>query len=113
MKKLLRSKANFNVLAGFLSELLHEEITILEILESESNKEHEEDKYNRVDLLIRNSSGALVVIECKRPRNRIISYACSMPVLKSSPSISTAGETYRKAKGHLGKYRLFRSRAGR
>ena len=63
MKKLLRSKANFNVLAGFLSELLHEEITIIDILESESNKEHEEDKYNRVDLMIRNSSGALVLIE--------------------------------------------------
>jgi len=63
MKKLLRSKANFGVLEGFLSELLCEEITILEILESESNQEHEEDKYNRVDLLIRDSRGALVIIE--------------------------------------------------
>jgi len=63
MKKLLRSKANFAVLEGFLSELLGEDITILEILESESNREHEEDKFNRVDLLIRDSRGALVIIE--------------------------------------------------
>ena len=63
MKKLLRSKANFNILAGFISEVLQEDVTILEILESESNKEHAEAKFNRVDMLIRDSSGALVIIE--------------------------------------------------
>ena len=63
MKKLLRSKANFNILAGFISEVLQEDITILEILDSESNKEHEEAKFNRVDMLIRDSRGALVIIE--------------------------------------------------
>ncbi|WYD79654.1 MAG: hypothetical protein V8K32_10085 [Candidatus Electrothrix gigas] len=36
MKKLLRSKANFDILEGFLSELLKEDIHILEILESEN-----------------------------------------------------------------------------
>ncbi|MCI5178244.1 MAG: hypothetical protein D3911_02745 [Candidatus Electrothrix sp. AW3_4] len=36
MKKLLRSKANFDILEGFLSELLKENIHILEILESEN-----------------------------------------------------------------------------
>ena len=50
MKRLLRSKANFEILEGFLSELLSEEITILELLESESNKENADDKFNRVDL---------------------------------------------------------------
>ena len=38
IKRLLRSKANFNILEGFLSELLFEDIKIIEILESESNK---------------------------------------------------------------------------
>ena len=38
VKRLLRSKANFEVLEGFLSELLFDDITILEVLESESNK---------------------------------------------------------------------------
>jgi hypothetical protein len=50
MKRLLRSKANYEVLEGFLSELLKEDITILEVLESESNKVDKYDKFNRVDL---------------------------------------------------------------
>ena len=48
MKKLLRSKANFEVLEGFLSELLMEDIRILELLESESNKEEARDKFNDI-----------------------------------------------------------------
>jgi predicted transposase/invertase (TIGR01784 family) len=63
IKKILRSKANFEVLEGFLSELLFEEITILEILESESNKDLKEDKSNRVDIKVKNSKGELVLIE--------------------------------------------------
>ncbi len=54
MKKLLRSKANFDILEGFLSELLKDDIHILEILESEGNKEDQRDKFNRVDLKVRN-----------------------------------------------------------
>ena len=53
MKKLLRSKANFEILEGFLSELLKEDIRILEILESESNKESSHNKYNQVDLKVK------------------------------------------------------------
>ena len=63
VKRLLRSKANFEVLEGFLSELLFDDIKILEILESESNKDNENDKYNRVDIKVRNSKGELVLIE--------------------------------------------------
>ena len=50
IKRLLRSKANFGVLEGFLSELLHIDITILEILDGESNKDRGDDKSNRVDI---------------------------------------------------------------
>ncbi|PIE80803.1 MAG: hypothetical protein CSA15_01475 [Candidatus Delongbacteria bacterium] len=63
MKKMLRSKANFDILEGFLSELLVEDIKILEILESESNKENKDDKYNRVDLLVKNSKDEMIIIE--------------------------------------------------
>jgi predicted transposase/invertase (TIGR01784 family) len=63
LKKLLRSKANFVILEGFLSELLHEEIKIQNILESESNKNHEADKSNRVDLLVKNQQEELIIIE--------------------------------------------------
>ena len=63
VKKLLRSKANFEVLEGFLSELLFDDIKILEVLESESNKDNEEDKYNRVDIKVKNAKGELLIIE--------------------------------------------------
>jgi predicted transposase/invertase (TIGR01784 family) len=63
VKKLLRNKANFVVLEGFLSELLFEDIKIQEILESEGNQETDEDKYNRVDILTQNSKNELLIIE--------------------------------------------------
>lgn len=63
MKKLLRSKANFAILEGFLSELLKTDIKILDVLESESNKDDKNLKFNRVDLLVRLASSELVLIE--------------------------------------------------
>lgn len=63
MKRLLRHKANFDILEGFLTELLGEEVTIKQILDSESNKETEDDKHNRVDILVENSKNELVIIE--------------------------------------------------
>ncbi len=63
MKRLLRNKANFAVLEGFLTTLLGESILIQKLLESESNQEDEYDKYNRVDLLAENSKGELILIE--------------------------------------------------
>ena len=63
IKRLLRNKANFGILEGFLSELLLEDIKIESILESESNKETADNKSNRVDLLVQNRAGELVIIE--------------------------------------------------
>jgi predicted transposase/invertase (TIGR01784 family) len=63
IKRLLRNKANFAVLEGFLSELLFESITIKQILESEGNQETENDKFNRVDILTENSKNELIIIE--------------------------------------------------
>ncbi len=63
VKKLLRSKANFEVLEGFLSELLFDDIKILEVLESETNQDSEADKFNRVDIKVRNSKEEILMIE--------------------------------------------------
>jgi predicted transposase/invertase (TIGR01784 family) len=63
IKRLLRQKANFGILEGFLSELLKENITIKNIGESEGNKETVTDKYNRVDVLVLNAKGELIIIE--------------------------------------------------
>ena len=61
IKRLLRSKANFGILEGFLSELLKEDIVILDVLESESNKDNKIDKFNRVDLKVRNSQQEIII----------------------------------------------------
>jgi len=68
VKKILRSKANFGILEGFLSELLKEDIKIEEILESESNKDKEDDKINRVDFLIKNKKGELIIAEIQNTK---------------------------------------------
>lgn len=67
-KRLLLRKANFVVLEGFLSVLLNDSIKIVKILESESNKETGDDKFNRVDMLAENSRGELVIIEVQNER---------------------------------------------
>jgi predicted transposase/invertase (TIGR01784 family) len=68
LKKLLRHKADFEILEGFLSELLGEDIVIKEILESESNKEEKDDKFNRVDLLCKDSKDQLIIIEVQNSK---------------------------------------------
>jgi len=68
IKRLLRSKANFGILEGFLSELLKEDIVILDVLESESNKDNKIDKFNRVDLKVRNSQQEIIIIEIQYDR---------------------------------------------
>ncbi len=68
MKRLLRNKVNHDVLEGFLSVLLRDDIKITEILESEGNKEEVNDKYNRVDILVKNSKNELLLIEVQNER---------------------------------------------
>ena len=68
MKRLLRHKANFDILEGFLTELLGEEVTIKQILDSDSNKETEDDKHNRVDILVENSKDELVIVEVQNSK---------------------------------------------
>jgi len=68
MKYILRNKANFDVLEGFLSNLLKETITVENIIESESNREAENRKFNRVDLKCKDSQGRQIIIEIQNQR---------------------------------------------
>ena len=68
MKRLLRDKANYVVLEGFLSVLLGESVHIKHFLESEGNQQEENDKYNRVDILCEDSHGELIIIEVQNER---------------------------------------------
>jgi len=60
---MLRNKADCTVLEGLLSVLLKDNIKIVNFGESESNQQHADDKFNRVDMLVKNSSGELMIIE--------------------------------------------------
>ena len=75
MKKILRPKANFDVLEGFLSEPLGEDVKIKQVLDSESNKETVDDKFNRVGILVENEKDELVIIE--------------VPMARASPLVTT------------------------
>ncbi len=63
MKFMFRDKRDFDVLEGFLSVLLKEDITIIEILESESNQETKKDKFNRVDVMIKTLKNERIIVE--------------------------------------------------
>lgn len=63
MKFMFRDKRDFDVLEGFLSVLLKEDVTIIEILESESNQETKKDKFNRVDVMVKTSNDERIIVE--------------------------------------------------
>jgi predicted transposase/invertase (TIGR01784 family) len=62
-KNLLRRKANYVILEGFLTTLLGKEIKISSIGDAEGGKETEDQKYNRVDILAEEQDGTLIIIE--------------------------------------------------
>ena len=63
IKDILRDKANFDVLSGFLTELLEKPVSVLEILESEGGTKSRDDKINRLDLKAKIDDGELAVFE--------------------------------------------------
>ena len=63
IKFMLRDKSDFEILSGFLSELLKEDVEVIDLLESESNQKEQDDKFNRVDLLVKTSTDELIIVE--------------------------------------------------
>ena len=53
---------------GFLSELFNEDVKIKSLLSEEGNKETEDDKSNRVDILIENTKGEIIIVEIQNTR---------------------------------------------
>ncbi len=98
IKRLLRNKANFSVLEGFLSELLKEDIQIQDILESESNQRLDSDKYNRVDILVKNSKGELVIIEIQNQNEYDYFHRMSYGTSKAITEYISVGEPYQNIK---------------
>ena len=98
IKRLLRQKANFGVLEGFLTVFLGEKVTILEILESEGNQLSAEDKFNRVDIKARNSKDAIIIIEIQNTRELYYLERILYGVAKAITEHISLGETYYKVK---------------
>lgn len=96
MKRILRDKANFDVLEGFLSVLLNEKITIDHLLESESNKETDASKQNRVDLAARNSKGELIIVEVQYAEESDYFHRMLFGVSRGVCDYLSKGEAYAK-----------------
>lgn len=63
IKNLLRNKADYVILEGFLTTLLGRKIHIKYLVESESNKDNEDGRLNRVDVLAEEKDGTLIIVE--------------------------------------------------
>ncbi|MDZ4702303.1 MAG: hypothetical protein SH848_00135 [Saprospiraceae bacterium] len=66
IKKLLRQKANYDVLEGLLTVLLRRHIKIVNIPESEGNSEQADDKINKVDILCENEHPEYYIIKVNK-----------------------------------------------
>ncbi len=98
VKRLLRQKANFDVLEGFLTVFLGEEIKIMEILESEGNQEYADDKFNRVDIKARNSKGEIILIEVQNASETFYLERMLYGVAKAITEHINLGQTYQEVK---------------
>lgn len=97
-KRILRDKANFSVLEGFVSVLLNQEIKIEEILESEGNQEQEDSKFNRVDIMAKNYKGELIIIEIQLSRQVHYLERILFGVGKAISDHITKGDSYKNVK---------------
>lgn len=98
VKRLLRQKANFGVLEGFLTVLLEEEVKIVEILESESNQTSPDDKFNRVDIKAKNSKGEIIIVEIQNTRELYYLERILYGVAKAITEHISLGDRYYEVK---------------
>lgn len=91
---MLRQKANFGVLEGFLAVFLKEKVTIIEILESESNQQTADDKFNKVDIKARNSKNEIIIIEIQNTRELCYLERILYGVAKAITEHISLGEVY-------------------
>lgn len=98
IKRLLRQKANFGVLEGFLTVLIGEEVHIVDILESEGNQESQDDKFNRVDIKARNSKDETIIVEIQNTREIYYLERILYGVAKTICEHISLGKSYQQVK---------------
>lgn len=94
IKRLLRQKANFGVLEGFLTVFLGEKITIVELLESEGNQLSEDDKFNRVYAKVLNDKGEIIIVKIQNIRKLYYLEQVLYGVAKTITEYISLGEDY-------------------
>ena len=97
-KRMLRDKANFGVFEGLITVLLNEPVHIIEILESESNQNEADDKFNRVDIKARDNKGEIILVEIQQARELYYLERVLYGVAKTITEHISLGDKYDKVK---------------
>ena len=98
VKRMLRDKANFAVLEGLITVLTGEQVTIVEILESEGNQERAVDKFYRVDIKAKNERGDIILVEVQPTRQLYYLQRMLYGVSKAITEHIEIGNKYDKVK---------------
>jgi hypothetical protein len=98
LKTILRDKSNFDILEGFLSALLRQDVTILELLESEGNRGEAGIKTNQVDLLVKLATDERVIVEVQYTLEPDFLRRLLFGVAKVITDNLTKGEPYAQVK---------------
>jgi len=97
-KYMLRNKADFAIFEGLISVLVGEKVTIVELLESESNQEYKDDKYNRVDIKAKDSHGQIILVEIQQSRELDYLQRVLYGVAKAITEHMKVGQNYAEIK---------------
>lgn len=98
IKRLLRNKADYVVVEGLLTVLLGRPIKIKNLLESESNQDTEDDKFNRVDLLAEDEDGELLIFEIQNNRELDYFHRMAYGTSKVISEYMKLGDPYEKVR---------------
>lgn len=98
IKRLLKNRADFDILEGFLSVLLNQEIKIEEVLDGESEKEDADSKHNRVDVLVKNQHDERIIIEVQNSKEYDYFHRMAFGISKVISQHIKQGEPYASIK---------------
>ncbi|MDR3267488.1 MAG: PD-(D/E)XK nuclease family transposase [Tannerella sp.] len=98
IKRLLRQKANYDILEGFLSTVLNEDIRIKRILDEEGKIDSVDDRINRIGLLAENSAGELYIIEVQNNREPDFFHRVLCGITKGVTDYISEGNAYGRVK---------------
>lgn len=98
IKHLLRNKANFDILEGFLSELMMTDITVVELLDTEAGLETPNTKLHPVDVLAKDIDGQLILIEVQYTRELDYFHRIAFGGAKLLTDYHEKGTPYRQLK---------------